>query len=101
MSTLVNNPNTTNTADTADTTDAIAIPGGAKKDPRRWSPKEVVDYLNLNKEDYFLDEDDIEVIRKNKVAGRRFLKLTLKDLRESPYNLADGALLRSRSSEMH
>ncbi|CAG8572093.1 3743_t:CDS:1, partial [Paraglomus brasilianum] len=42
----------------------------------KWSPKDVITFLETKKEELFLDDDDINVIKRNKVAGRVFLDLS-------------------------
>ncbi|CAG8674382.1 10427_t:CDS:1, partial [Paraglomus brasilianum] len=42
----------------------------------KWSPKDVITFLETKKEELFLDDDDINVIKRNKVAGCAFLDLS-------------------------
>ena len=48
-------------------------------------------FLDANKEQYFLDDEDIDVIHKNKVAGLVFLQLTKEELLQKPFELTYGA----------
>ena len=86
--------NTVVTPRILDTSDTPSIPLGLPKTPQKWSPDDVKAYLKHNQKEYFLDDEDIDIIRQNKVAGLDFLKLTRKDLREAPYNLKDGPAAR-------
>jgi len=74
--------------------EALIIPNGANNDLNKWSPSVLVDFLKLNQARRFLDDEDIEIIRKNRNAGFDFLRMTKKDLFEPPYNLLDGVAKR-------
>ena len=43
---------------------------------RKWSPKDVITFLEAKKEELFLDDKHIKVIEDQEVAGRAFLELT-------------------------
>ncbi|PKK60830.1 hypothetical protein RhiirC2_235568 [Rhizophagus irregularis] len=57
---------------------------------KKWKRSDVIKCLQENKEDLDLDDEDIEIIRTNKVAGQAFLLLTEEKLLNNPYNLAGG-----------
>ncbi|RHZ83804.1 hypothetical protein Glove_87g232 [Diversispora epigaea] len=42
----------------------------------KWSPKDVIGFLESKKVEKYLDNDDINIIKKNKVSGKAFLMLT-------------------------
>ena len=42
----------------------------------KWSPKDVIAFLESEKDALFLNNDDIEAFKKNRVAGYDFLLLT-------------------------
>ena len=57
----------------------------------KWSPKDVIIFLESKKDELFLRDQDIKIIRKNKVAGRAFLEEMLvckPGLFELPYGPA-------------
>ena len=56
----------------------------------KWSPKNVITFLETKKDELFLRDRDIKVFEDNWVAGRAFLELSKDDLLASPYNLPDG-----------
>ena len=68
------------------------IPGSLNEDPGLWKRADILTFLNANKDELDLDDEDINTIRINKVAGLAFLKLTRKDLRKV-YNLPDGSAI--------
>ncbi|CAH1767280.1 6575_t:CDS:2, partial [Entrophospora sp. SA101] len=47
---------------------------------KKWKQGDVINFLQEKKEDLDLDEEDIEIIRKNKVAGQAFLHLNEAEL---------------------
>ena len=53
------------------------LPGAVK----RWKQANVRAFLNTNKDEYDLDDEDIEIVKQNKVAGMDFLELTVEQLR--------------------
>jgi len=59
--------------------------------PEEWKRADVLSFLEANQARYELENDSVSVFRENRVAGRRFLQLTLRDLRKRPYSLPDGA----------
>ena len=48
------------------------LPGAVK----RWKQANVRAFLNTNKDEYDLDDEDIEIVKSNKLAGRALLQLT-------------------------
>ena len=46
----------------------------------KWSPVQVINFLESKKDELFLYDKHIEVIKDQEVAGRDFLKLTLETL---------------------
>ena len=76
---------------------APSIPGNLKnKVLARWKRPDVLSFLEANKEEYDLDDEDIDAIRRNKVSGLDFLELTREFLRDpsGPYKLTDGPAAR-------
>jgi len=47
---------------------------------RKWSPKDVITFLEAKKEELFLDDKHIKVIEDQEVAGRAFLNLSVEKL---------------------
>ncbi|PKY43578.1 hypothetical protein RhiirA4_121346 [Rhizophagus irregularis] len=47
---------------------------------KKWKRADVMNFLREKQEDLDLDDEDIEIIRKNKVAGQAFLLLTEENL---------------------
>ncbi|RHZ86629.1 hypothetical protein Glove_48g54 [Diversispora epigaea] len=45
-----------------------------------WSPQEVITFLESKKEELFLYNEDIDIIKKNRVSGRVFLELNVDKL---------------------
>ncbi|RHZ59667.1 hypothetical protein Glove_362g72 [Diversispora epigaea] len=45
-----------------------------------WSPKEVIIFLESKKDELFLYDEDINIIKKNRVAGSDFLEFSQEDL---------------------
>lgn len=58
--------------------------------PLRWTSTEVKRFIEYNKDEFHLRNDDIEPFARNRVDGPAFLKLTRKRLLENPYNFVDG-----------
>jgi len=48
-------------------------------------------FFEANQEEYGLEDEDIELIYKNKVRGPHFPKLTEEKLSSHPYNISLGA----------
>ncbi|CAG8764780.1 7716_t:CDS:1, partial [Acaulospora colombiana] len=46
----------------------------------KWSPKNVITFLETKKDELFLRDQDIKVFEDNWVAGRAFLNLTVEKL---------------------
>ncbi|CAG8547644.1 234_t:CDS:2 [Acaulospora colombiana] len=46
----------------------------------KWSQKEVITFLESKKDELFLLDDDIDVIKKNRVVGFSFLRINTEDL---------------------
>jgi hypothetical protein len=59
---------------------------------KKYKTVELIDFLQ-KKEDLELDDDDLEILRKQKVNSRAFLKLTEEKLIHHPYNLPGGPAL--------
>ncbi|CAG8624797.1 4605_t:CDS:2 [Diversispora eburnea] len=57
---------------------------------KKWKRADVLKYLKSKQEEMDLDDEDISIIEKNKVAGRVFISLTEDKLIASPYNLLGG-----------
>ncbi|KAF8429921.1 hypothetical protein BGX38DRAFT_1232623, partial [Terfezia claveryi] len=73
-------------------TPAVVIPDGLSNvDPELWKRLDVLVYLEANKGQYELDNENINNIHKNKVSGLVFLQLTREKLLQIPYVLSDGA----------
>ena len=53
----------------------------------KWKRKEVLDFLQENKEVLDIEPSDIKIIEDNRVAGLAFLSLTKQKLVNSSYNL--------------
>jgi len=70
------------------------IPNGVGINPLRWNPKDIFDFLKVNQGEWLLNDEDIEIIKRNRLAGSDFLIMTTEDLCEHPYNLVDGAARR-------
>lgn len=47
---------------------------------KKWSPKEVITFLESKKDELFLYNEDINIIKKNRVTGHAFLDLSQEDL---------------------
>ena len=56
----------------------------------KWKRKEVLDFLQENKEVLDIEPSDIKIIEDNRVAGLAFLGLTEQKLVNPPYNLLGG-----------
>ena len=59
----------------------IAIPPGLPENVRDWKSSQVLEFLNANSEQYDLVEQDIKMIRENRVGGIALLRLTTEELR--------------------
>ncbi|CAG8616249.1 3254_t:CDS:2, partial [Paraglomus occultum] len=59
----------------------ITIPTGLPENVQDWKRSEVLEFLNNNRIQYDLDNEDIQVIGNNKVAGVALLALTEEKLR--------------------
>ncbi|RIB17789.1 hypothetical protein C2G38_2142432 [Gigaspora rosea] len=57
---------------------------------QEWKKAGVINFLQENKDKLGLDDDDIDIIKKNKVTGPAFLELTQEELLASPYELPGG-----------
>lgn len=57
---------------------------------KKWSLVQVINFLESKKDELFLYDEDIDIIKRNRVAGRAFLELSKEDLQALPYNLLDG-----------
>ena len=55
------------------------------------SPTNLITYLNSKKDVLFLDNDDINTLASQELAGSNFLKLTKEDLIKPPYNFLEGS----------
>lgn len=82
----------------------MSAPGGVRlvpiipknlggKQPERWSPADVLNFLETNKEEYFLSDASINTIHQNEVAGLDFLELTA-DMLATSYKLPLGTAAR-------
>lgn len=60
----------------------------------KWKRKDVLDFLQIKKEDLDIESSDIEIIEQNRVPGNAFLGLTEQILVNHPYNLLAGAISR-------
>ncbi|CAG8797648.1 3845_t:CDS:2 [Gigaspora margarita] len=60
------------------------------EDVQEWKKAGVIKFLQENKDRLDLDDDDIEIIKKNKVTGPNFLLLSKDELLAHPYNLPAG-----------
>ena len=56
----------------------------------KWKRKDVLDFLQKNKEVLDIEPSDIKIIENNRVAGLAFLGLTEQKLVNPPYNLLGG-----------
>ena len=77
--------------DPPDAADAASPNELREKDPMKWSQDDVQTFLQHNKAEYFLDNDIIAVLQRERVAGRALLSLTEEQLVNYPYNIAGGA----------
>ncbi|CAG8620638.1 9098_t:CDS:2 [Ambispora gerdemannii] len=57
---------------------------------KRWKRSDVLKYLKSKQDEMDLDDEDIKIIEKNKVAGQVFISLTEDKLLAPPYNLLGG-----------
>ncbi len=57
---------------------------------KKWKRADVLKYLKFKQNDLDLDDEDIMIIEKNKVAGQVFITLTEEKLLAPPYNLLGG-----------
>ncbi|KAF0534957.1 serine/threonine protein kinase [Gigaspora margarita] len=60
------------------------------EDVQEWKKAGVIKFLQENKDKLDLDDDDIDIIKKNKVTGPNFLLLSKDELLAHPYNLPAG-----------
>ncbi|CAJ0836759.1 7270_t:CDS:2 [Entrophospora sp. SA101] len=60
------------------------------EDIKKWKRVDVPEYLRSKQDEYDLDDEDIKIIERNKVAGKVFLNLTEEKLIALPYNLMGG-----------
>ncbi|CAG8618172.1 6022_t:CDS:2 [Funneliformis caledonium] len=56
----------------------------------KWKRTDVLEYIKSKQNDLDLDDEDIKIIEKNKVAGQVFINLTEEKLLAPPYNLLGG-----------
>ena len=73
MSSETNTPASTSTSITATGNDSVTLADEIKK----YKTEVLIEYLQ-KEEDLGLDDDDFEIIRKQKVNGRAFLKTSFK-----------------------
>jgi len=59
----------------------LAIPPGLPENVRDWKSSQVLEFFNANSEQYDLVEQDIKMIRENRVGGIALLRLTTEELR--------------------
>lgn len=59
------------------------------EDPREWSPQNLKDFLETKKKEFFLDDEDIIRLYREKVSDRVLLQLTKEELITS-YGLPRG-----------
>ena len=57
---------------------------------KKWKRADVLKYLKFKQNDLDLDDEDIMIIEKNKVAGQVFITLTEEKLLAPSYNLLGG-----------
>ncbi|KAF8416587.1 hypothetical protein EV426DRAFT_721711 [Tirmania nivea] len=76
---------------TPDVTGSLNIPPDLPPNSQKWNREHVKLFFEANQEEYGLEDEDIELIYKNKVRGRHFRKLTEEKLSTHPYNLSGGA----------
>jgi len=70
--------------------EAIEIPKPSVEEVEKWKRNDVTTFLNTMKESLDLDDEDIQKITDQKVAGLAFLRLTAEKLISPPYNLPGG-----------
>ena len=81
---------------TPDASGSLNIPPDLPQNSRKWNREHVKLFFEANQEEYDLEDDDIELIYKNKVRGRHFPQLTEEQLSSHPYNISGGAALPGR-----
>ena len=54
----------------------VIIPSELPADVVHWKRADVQAFLDANKDAYDLDDEDIEIVKSNKLAGRALLQLT-------------------------
>ncbi|CAG8698767.1 1086_t:CDS:2, partial [Ambispora gerdemannii] len=69
--------------------DNIPLPSVEVVD-QKWKKADVINFLQENQDKLDLEDDDIDIIKKNRVSGPAFLELTLEKLLASPYKLPGG-----------
>lgn len=47
----------------------INIPFGLPEDVKLWNPGAVYKFFQANQDSYFLDEEDLEIVKSQKIAG--------------------------------
>ena len=70
--------------------EAIETPKPSVEEIKKWSPQQVLEFLEKKKDELFLNNDDTEIIKDNRVSGPAFLRLTAEKLTSPPYNLPGG-----------
>ncbi len=68
--------------------DALIIP--TKEEVKKWSPLQVVGFLEKKKDELFLQDKYIKVIEDQEVSGQAFLRLTEEKLLSPPFSLPLG-----------
>jgi len=78
---------------TASSSTNVNIPDGLPEEVDRWSPTAVIQFLQANAEQYFLDDEEIDIVKGNKVAGVALLELTVEQLRSIGLGLGPAAAI--------
>ncbi|KAG8932642.1 hypothetical protein FRC02_000818 [Tulasnella sp. 418] len=70
-------------------TSSLVIPDGLPQEVAKWSKTHVQNFLEANKAEYYIEDDDIKTLEQKKVTGGILLGLTSKRLEN--YGLVEGA----------
>src|SRR5205814_10574873 len=65
---------------------------------KKYKTEALIEYLR-KEEDLGLDDDDLEIFRKRKIAGRAFLKMDKQDFRDSGFEIGTAVVLADFAKE--
>ena len=65
---------------------------------KKYKTEALIEYLR-KEEDLGLDDDDLEIFRKRKIAGRAFLKMDKQDFRDSGFEIGTAVVLANFAKE--